>query len=667
MVHLLVAIRGETPYAPVEFFTSVQFAMRLVTSERAWHLGLRRPLGSVFSWLARKTTSLSADPLTLCRRLFFALVMLAAAGAVPTLLSPEGINSVFLRGMSLAGLLFFTGTSIAWYRLGRLPRYALPLEALALLAFQLGFKEPMAGLGVVYSGLYFRAVLASTRQGMGYGAALFGTLVLAEAFSPSGVNVPASSLSIWMQAPSIVVSATALAAFGGSLIRELTARNAKEALQQRLAFEASHDALTGLPNRASFRSSLELALSGPRLDEDQIAVCILDLNGFKSCNDTYGHPFGDQLLQRVADRLAASVRHSDVVARLGGDEFALVLPGIRTHQLDPILSKICTELERLHVVDGRTVHIGASLGVALSPMHGTDPDALISRSDEAMYVAKRAGDSYALWVPGLGTESAGELREAIQGGLLRLHYQPKLNLRNQRVEGLEGLVRWIREDSLREPDTFVPQAEQSGLIHDLTSWVLREAVQQLHAWYEQGMDLGIAVNVSAADLNDPLLIEKLSRLLSDNNVPARALTLEITESAMVEGRHVASALEHIGALGVRLAIDDFGKGYSSLTYLSRLPVHQVKIDASLVQTCATRARDRAIVKATTDLAHDLGLEVIAEGVEDAPSLETLADLGCDAAQGYYIARPMSCEKVSGWLRRTARRPFKIRTKLAASA
>jgi predicted signal transduction protein with EAL and GGDEF domain len=351
------------------------------------------------------------------------------------------------------------------------------------------------------------------------------------------------------------------------------------------------------------------------------------------------------------------LRQVDTIARLGGDEFAVILPGTDADSLPALVGDLLRRLQAPFMVEGQHVAVGASIGVSLAPEHGNEADTLLRRADVAMYVAKRGGAGFAIYSADQDRNSPdrlsliGELRRAVEDGELVLHYQPKIDLRTGALAGVEALVRWehpIR--GLLSPDQFVPIAEQAGLIEPLSLWVLRAALMQANAWRRIGLEVPVAVNLSMRSLHDEDLPDTIAELLTATRTPANLLVLEITESTlMADPTRTLAILERLRAMNVRVAIDDFGTGHSSLTYLKRLLVDELKIDRSFVKDIVTDATDRIIVRSTIDLAHGLGLRVVAEGVEDAITRALLADLGCDEAQGFHIGRPLRGHDLTHWL------------------
>ena len=426
--------------------------------------------------------------------------------------------------------------------------------------------------------------------------------------------------------------------------------------EEEVRHQALHDSLTGLPNRTLLADRLEQALSASLRDDPRVGLLLLDLDGFKDVNDSLGHHAGDQLLRQVADRLVEVLRASDTVSRLGGDEFAVCLPDVSsTAEASAIAAKLLTVLHKPFELAEMAVSVSASVGVAVSGEHGHEPSLLLQRADIAMYRAKRARCGWALYDN--ATDEAhrhrlavlAELRDAADLGELELHYQPLMDLHTGRVGHVEALVRWSHPvRGLISPADFIPLAEQSGLIHPLTAWVLSTAIDQARAWERQGLSLPIAVNLSALVLTDPKLPGHISGLLADAQLPPGRLIVEITESVIAE-EGVRDALQRLSEAGVTLAIDDFGTGYSSLAWLKTLPVHQLKIDRAFVTGMVGDPKDTAIVRSVVQLAHSLGLVVIAEGVETAEVAVLLAELDADIGQGYLFCYPKPAAELERWL------------------
>jgi diguanylate cyclase (GGDEF)-like protein len=410
-----------------------------------------------------------------------------------------------------------------------------------------------------------------------------------------------------------------------------------------------HDALTGLPNRTLFRDRIEQAITAGRRADVTSAVMLIDLDHFKEINDTLGHHAGDRLLEEVAHRLQESLGGRDTVARLGGDEFGVLLPALRRPgDANVVARQLLAGLREPFSIEGLTLEVDASIGMACHPAHGTGVETLIQRADIAMYSAKEGGGGHAMFEPRLDRFSprrlslAGGLRQAIQNGEITLFFQPKAELDTGTVVGVEALARWEHPRlGLVGPTEFVPIAEQTGLIAPLTSYVLDTALRQVREWKDEGRELSVAVNLSARSFLDTQLAVEIPRLLDKHGVDAKLLELEITESMlMLDPGRAQAVLERLSRIGLTLSVDDFGTGYSSLANLKRLPVDVIKIDKSFVMDMAIDASDAAIVRSTIDLAHNLGLRVVAEGVESHQAWTRLNELGCDLAQGFYVSRPL---------------------------
>ena len=437
-------------------------------------------------------------------------------------------------------------------------------------------------------------------------------------------------------------------------------KRAERALEHR----ALHDDLTGLPNRVLLLDRLEQSILAARRHHGTFALLVLDLDHFKEVNDTFGHHAGDELLSQVGPRLRELLRESDTVARLGGDEFALILSGAGDTAAQRVARGVLDALSEPFVVEGQALRIEASMGIVIYPQHGEDGDTLLRRADIAMYVAKRAGSSAVEYDPASDEHTParlallGELGAAIERGELVLHFHPEVSLRTGKVVAMEALVRWRHpERGLIPPDEFIPIAERSGLMKPLTLWVLRHALAECATWQAAGLALGVAVNLSPRSLVDPELPQMVGALLDASRVSPLWLSLEITESVlMTDPKRATETLARLRRMGARLSIDDFGTGYSSLGYLHELAVHQVKIDKSFVKGVRIDRGSAAIVRATVELGHNLGFEVVAEGVEDEATTELLGRVGCDLIQGYYVAMPMPPEEVLGWIERYGKEP-----------
>ena len=430
---------------------------------------------------------------------------------------------------------------------------------------------------------------------------------------------------------------------------------ARDGEVRRLAYE---DALTKLPNREKFRILLRQAIAHARAEVEPCAIIMLDLDRLKHVNDVLGHRFGDRLLRRVARRLTQEAeRSNDVVVRLGGDEFAMLLTGADIDVAQGVAHRIQQAFEVPITLDNHTVDLGAGIGVACCPDHGIDADALMSHAEVAMYTAKRNQSGVVVYTAALDSSSEeslsllSELRTAVDGGQLRLFLQPKIALATGAVVGAEALVRWEHpQRGLLPPMRFIPFAERTGFIRMLTGWMIERCAHVLQQLHAAGKPLKLSVNLSTRDLLDQELSVKLQRLIEVEHIDPATLCLEITESAIMDDPPRAlQTLERLHQMGFKLAIDDFGTGYSSLAYLKRLPVDELKIDQSFVLNMERDLDDAKIVRSTVDLAHNLGLSVVAEGVETAKAWKLLQALGCDEAQGYFVAKPMPEALFANWV------------------
>ncbi len=458
----------------------------------------------------------------------------------------------------------------------------------------------------------------------------------------------------------LMLSLGAAAAALGLIIAFVVVRNADRQAHL-LQHQAMYDNLTNLPNRALFADRLQQAILIGRREKQPFALIAMDLDSFKEINDTLGHSAGDQVLQQVADRARVCLRESDTVARMGGDEFIILLATVNDQDGAVAASKkILKALDDPVEIAGQKVEIGASLGVVMFPEHGEEPAVLLRQADAAMYLAKQTHAGFKLYSKDLGQGvddrlvMQGELRRAIADNELVLHYQPKIDFGTDRVSGVEALVRWQHpRHGLLSPDKFIPLAEQTGLIKPLTHAVLQSALRQCREWQQAGLDLSISVNISAISIQDPEFPDQVARLLKENPVSPSRLELEITETAvMVEPACAVDCIRKLCDLGLQIAIDDFGTGYSSMSYLKELLVAKIKIDKSFVKDMAVSHNDAVIVRSTIELGHNLGLKVVAEGVETEAAWDRLKALGCDDAQGYYMSRPLPSDQFVEWLRRS---------------
>lgn len=422
--------------------------------------------------------------------------------------------------------------------------------------------------------------------------------------------------------------------------------------QERLQHLAHHDALTGLPNRMLFVERLKHALQRAHHRKRAVAVMFLDMDRFKMVNDTLGHEAGDRLLQAMASRLLACVREGDTIARFGGDEFAGLLNDVASPEdVAPIVGKFLEALAPPFLIDGHELFVGGSIGVSLYPDDGADPQTLMKNADTAMYSAKqRGGNSSEFYFAGMNENALARLgletglRHAIDRQEFIVNYQPQIDLKTGQVVGFETLLRWERRDSGPvSPKEFIPVLEETGLIVAVGEWMLRTACEQHRAWRAAGLPpLRLAVNISSRQFEDSDLAETLRRVMQDTAMSAEFLELEITESILMKNAaRDIEALRVLNAMGMRFAIDDFGTGYSSLSYLKRFPIDILKIDKAFIRDITDNGDDAAIVKAIITMAHSLGIQALAEGVETREQVEFLSRQGCDLAQGYYFSAPLS--------------------------
>jgi diguanylate cyclase (GGDEF)-like protein len=455
--------------------------------------------------------------------------------------------------------------------------------------------------------------------------------------------------------PVVFLGGLALAAVLASITRVY--RRLLNVERARAVHDSLHDPLTGLPNRTLLADRIGRALSEDARLGTSTGLLLIDLDRFKEVNDTFGHDYGDKLLTQVGTRLAGAVPERDTVAHLGGDEFAVLLVDVGTlENATGVAARLGAALERPFFVDGVDLDVEASIGVVLSGVHGQDTTTLLRRVDSAMFVAKAQNLGIYACEPDADGHTPtklallGELRRALDQGELILHYQPKINVSTGDVVGVEALIRWQHpERGLVFPDDFIPFAENTGLIGPLTIHVLDVALAQSRKWSDAGRPLTVSVNLSARNLLDEGLPGQVAALLAAHGVAPDLLDLEVTESAiMTEPVRARKVLEELSTLGIRISLDDFGAGYTSLGELKNLPISELKIDRSFVMAMAEDPNDALIVRSVVDLGHNLGLTIVAEGVETEQALNALAGFGCDVAQGYHLSHPIPSAAFGTW-------------------
>jgi diguanylate cyclase (GGDEF)-like protein len=441
-------------------------------------------------------------------------------------------------------------------------------------------------------------------------------------------------------------------------LKEASERRARRDAEERIRFLAYFDGLTSLPNRANFCEQLQALIMNPARAGAQLAVLSIKIDNLREINNTLGHATGEQALLEIATRLQVALPSGHLLARVGGDDFAIALPDGDEHAALRAAADVQSILSSAISVDPVEVDAVTSIGIALYPDHADGSELLLQRTNAALAQALEHPERIAVYdrdrdpYQPVRLSMIAELRRAIETDQLRLHYQPKVDFRTGIVSGFEALVRWTHpKHGPLSPELFVPLAEQSGLINSLTRWVARSALREAQSWHREGLDAAIAINLSAKNLHNSDLAEQLDSMLSASDVPPERLVLEVTESAiMSDHTRAREILEQLHSRGIEIAIDDFGTGYSSFANLRRLPVSEIKIDKSFVQSMSRCEEDRVIVDSVIGLGHKLGLNVVAEGVEGHPEWLELSTLRCDIAQGYYLSRPLPAEKLFDWTR-----------------
>ena len=457
---------------------------------------------------------------------------------------------------------------------------------------------------------------------------------------------------------SVVTDEDGVPIFLQGVVLDITDRKLAEAAVER---NALYDSLTGLPNRALLLDRVRQTISTAAAERRSFALLVMNLDRFKEINSTLGHEWGDDILQQVSDRLRHDLQPTETAARLGADGFAILLPGASNEVMATVAAgRLLRILDEPFILDAQAYLAEARIGVALYPDHGDLAETLLRRAEIAMYLAKRTESRYAIYAPEHDLFSTsrlrliGELRSSIEQDALQLYYQPKVALESGELTSVEALVRWDHPDrGLVSPQEFIPLAEHTGLINSLSMWALRAGLRQCREWKTSGLTIPVAVNLSALNLHDPRLPDRIEDLLATSQSSADCLLLEMTESAiMADLDRSAEILRRLRDMGLHLSIDDFGTGYSSLSYLRRLPVDEIKIDQSFIKEMARNEHDAAIFRSIIDLAHSLRLRVIAEGVEDQETWNLLSQLGCDVAQGYLISRPLPPAGLVQWISET---------------
>ncbi|MBC3873315.1 bifunctional diguanylate cyclase/phosphodiesterase [Undibacterium flavidum] len=428
--------------------------------------------------------------------------------------------------------------------------------------------------------------------------------------------------------------------------------------EEKISELAYRDRLTGLANRTSFNIAVTEAINYPSGQATTFSILLIDIDRFKEVNDILGHHIGDLLLQEISRRLQASLdQNRTLVARLGGDEFGIFVPTIDQDETIKLSQLILAALDQAISLEGHQLIASGSIGVVQFPTDGADFNALLRHAELAMYTAKRGNSGFALYDPSLESTTQqnlslmAELKHAIEHNELQLYYQPKVDLRSNTISEVEALIRWIHpKRGVIPPDQFIPFAESTGFIATITEWVIERALEQRAAWQTIGLPLSISINISARDLLNAKLPAKFAQLMQTHNASPDWLSLEITESAiMTDPKGAMHVLNQLRQSGLHMSIDDFGTGYSSLAYLKKLPVNELKIDKSFITDMENDPDDATIVRSTIDLGHNMGLRVIAEGVENQATWDALMAMGCDSIQGYFVSRPLAPEKLMLWI------------------
>ena len=458
-----------------------------------------------------------------------------------------------------------------------------------------------------------------------------------------------------------------LSLWAATILANLYQRLANQKME--IEHQSRHDPLTSLPNRHTIGEIIEEIIDSNDNELDNVLLCLVDVNGLKDVNDSLGHEYGDDLLCKVSERLKDVLRSSDQVGRFGGDKFAVVLKHSNNTAIEEFCTRLLSTFDRAFHIKGHSLYLGATLGIAKYPEHAENAQTLIQKSEIALHSAKDASKDFFIFDANKDQRNparlnlANDLRHAIRDGQLSLYYQPQLDLRSGKMVGVEALARWNHpEHGFIPPDTFVAIAERTGLIKQLTEFVFTTAIKQCAEWRRTVQSFAISINLSARNLHDETLPKQVARLIRHWKIIPEQICLEITETAMMaDPEHARELLEELDRLGVKISIDDFGTGYSSLTYLKKLPVDEIKIDKSFVMNMNNSENDASIIRATVGLAHDLGLTVVAEGVENQASQDALKQMGCEIAQGYHICKPAPAEEITKLLSQPVTKKTKQKT------
>ncbi len=456
-------------------------------------------------------------------------------------------------------------------------------------------------------------------------------------------------------------SSSVIAYQAGTMIHDQTLelRNKTATLEKQAAYSSTHDALTGLPNRSLFYDRVEQAILSANHQNKALSLLLLEVENYKEIYDTLGRNSSDLLIKQVSSRLQGAVKHFENVARLEGNTFSLLVHN-EYEVIEHVAQSIQLSMQTPFVVEKSQAAVHTSIGIVYFPMHGDDVDTLVQRAGVALYMARNSKEGYAIYDPSFDKHSPhrltlmSELRHAIRKNELTLYYQAKISIKSNTIYGVEALVRWNHPiHGFIAPDEFIPMAERTRTIQEVTAWVTRQAFTDCAQWHKDGLNLKVSINLSAKDLHDPELPDLIAGLQAATRIQPEWIMLEITESSiMTDPEQALETIQRLHGMGYQLSIDDFGTGYSSLAYLKQMPLAELKIDRSFVKDLLTTESDAVIVNATINLAHNLGLNVVAEGVEDSEIMLKLKDYNCDIAQGYYLNKPQSVDDFNAWLKKS---------------